>query len=141
VSALIIQVDGIPRGKGRPRFRKGRSKPFTPERTREYEEDIAAAGRRAMKGCAPFDCALAVDIVATLPIPKSWSRAKQAHALGGYIKPTAKPDFDNLGKAIDGLNGIVWRDDALIVDARIRKEFGVRPRFTVIVRPREAVQP
>lgn len=138
MSALIIQLDGIPRGKGRPRFRKGRSKPFTPERTREYEEDLAAAGRRAMKDCAPFDCALAIDVFATLPIPKSWSAARRAAAMSGFTKPTAKPDFDNIAKMLDGLNGIVWRDDALIVDARIRKEFGIRPRFTVIVRPREA---
>jgi Holliday junction resolvase RusA-like endonuclease len=36
--------------------------------------------------------------------------------------PTAKPDGDNLAKnVLDSANGILWRDDAQVVDLTVRK--------------------
>jgi Holliday junction resolvase RusA-like endonuclease len=36
--------------------------------------------------------------------------------------PTAKPDGDNLAKnALDSANGILWRDDAQVVELTVRK--------------------
>ena len=48
------------------------------------------------------------------------------------IRPTRKPDFDNIGKIIcDALNGIAYRDDAQIVDALVRKFYSDTPRVIV----------
>ena len=48
------------------------------------------------------------------------------------IRPTRKPDFDNIGKVIcDALNGIAYRDDAQIVDALVRKFYSDTPRVIV----------
>jgi Holliday junction resolvase RusA-like endonuclease len=55
-------------------------------------------------------------------------------ALGGEVLPTAKPDADNVVKAIfDGLNGVLWRDDVQVVDLRVRKRYSAAPAVRVEV--------
>lgn len=50
------------------------------------------------------------------------------------IRPTKKPDFDNIGKVIcDALNKIAYRDDSQIVDAQVRKFYSDRPRVVVTI--------
>lgn len=45
--------------------------------------------------------------------------------------PWVKPDWDNIGKlGGDALNGYPWRDDAQIIDGRVRKHYG-EPRTEV----------
>lgn len=71
-----------------------------------------------------------------LPVPKSWSKRKQADALAGQLMPTTKPDLDNCVKAIfDAVNGIVWTDDVQVVGLRVRKVYGATPGVQVIVSP------
>ena len=56
----------------------------------------------------------------------------------------SRPDADNIGKAVtDGCNGIVWRDDSLIVDWRVTKTYALDPRVLVAVTllEPEGVQP
>lgn len=49
--------------------------------------------------------------------------------------PTAKPDLTNVAKGIeDALNGLVWIDDAQIVDEHLKKVFGDPARAVVTVR-------
>ena len=48
--------------------------------------------------------------------------------LDGRLLPTSKPDTDNVLKAVlDGCNGVLWRDDVLVVDVRIRKRYAATP--------------
>lgn len=48
--------------------------------------------------------------------------------------PTVKPDVDNFNKAVfDALNGLVWRDDALIVRHDCEKVYGAPTRVEVTV--------
>ena len=48
---------------------------------------------------------------------------------------TARPDADNYLKAIDAFNGIVWRDDAQVVDARVVKVRSGQPRIASRMKP------
>ena len=51
------------------------------------------------------------------------------------IRPTKKPDWDNIGKIIcDSLNQIAYRDDAQIVDSQVRKFYSENPRVEVIIK-------
>lgn len=128
----LIELPGPPKGKGRPRFtRKGIA--FTPADTRSYETALAWAGKEAMRGAKPIESPLTVVVVAHMPIPMSWSQKRQRMALAGETRPTSKPDTDNLLKTLDALNGIVWRDDAQIVDVRCVKIYSERPRLVVTV--------
>ncbi len=53
------------------------------------------------------------------------------------LLPVTKPDVDKLSRAVlDALTGVVYRDDAQIVDKDVHKRFGVPERCEVIVRSR-----
>ncbi len=132
---ITIVLDGIPRGKARPRFRMGRPRPFTPKETREQEFTLGWAARRAMAGRPIFNGAVALDACFTMPIPRSWPQRKRDAALRGDLLPTTKPDADNFLKlALDGLNKIVWKDDAQVTRATIRKRYGALPGTVIVVR-------
>lgn len=130
---IIVELSGPPQGKGRPRFLRKSGTAYTPAKTRSYEESLGWAAREAMRGHAPFEDAVSVVIIASCAIPKSFSRSKRAAALLGALRPTVKPDADNLAKCMDALNKIVWRDDAQAVEVRITKRYSDKPslRFEV----------
>lgn len=134
---IAFTVPGEPQGKGRPRaFRAGRSvRMYTPTKTQAYEQLVADMGRQAMAGRAPMVGPLAVDLVAVVSVPASWSKKRRAAALEGLELPAKKPDADNVAKAIaDGLNGITYGDDAQVVELRVRKRYGEVPGVLVEVR-------
>lgn len=68
------------------------------------------------------DNPLKVEINVYIPIPKSFSKKKKALALEGILRPTVKPDCDNIAKNInDALNRIVYNDDKQIVSLTVNK--------------------
>jgi len=136
ITNIAFTVPGEPQGKGRARVGTigGHARMFTPERTVAYEGLIAMAARDAMRGTPPFDCALRVELDIVQSVPASWSKKKRSAALSGAIRPTTKPDKDNVIKAVyDGGNGVVWRDDVLIVDGAQSKRYGETPGVHVRV--------
>ena len=138
---LTFSIEGIPQGKGRARSRIVSPRAgaafvshYTPQKTRDYEEGIAWAARAAMRGRDPLDEAVRLGLVIRCPVPASWSRKKQQEALSGVRRPTGKPDVDNVEKAVcDALNGIVWRDDALVCEVAKIKRYSERPGIDVTV--------
>ena len=145
---VTIVLPGAPKGKGRPRFTTigGFARAYTEKKTVTYENALKAAGVAAMNGLQTLNEAIGISVVGYLPVPDSWSRAKRAAALAGDIMPTGKPDADNIGKMLDGLNyhppafkgdkekrPIIWRDDAQIVSLHIMKFYGADPRLVVQV--------
>lgn len=126
---------GEPQGKGRPRFSMiaGHVHARTPEQTATYE-NLVKLEYRAQCGNYKFpdDAELAMRITAFYGVPKSDSKKKAAAKLGGEIRPTKKPDMDNVVKVIaDALNGYAYRDDTQIVDCLIRKFYSETPRVEV----------
>jgi len=127
---IAFFVPGAPQGKGRPRVGKigGHARMFTPAKTVAYEGLIAHAARIAMAGRPLLEGAAACNVFIDCQVPTSWSGKKQRAALAGDVMPTAKPDADNVLKAVfDGMNGVVWRDDVLCVDLRVRKRYAATP--------------
>jgi len=135
--AIMIIVDGAPRGKARPRFRRVGQyvQTYTDEATRRYEDAIRAA---IPQGAASFseDVPLRLSIISYHPIPKSWSKTKRAAAETHDIRPIGKPDSDNILKivadALQGEGGII-PDDRQIVEMSIRKEYDKVPRIEITV--------
>jgi Holliday junction resolvase RusA-like endonuclease len=131
---IRIELAGEPKGKGRPRFtRSGIA--YTPAPTRNHEAALRMAAQEAMAGRLPLDGPLELAMGAYMPVPQSWSQRKRSQALQGLIRPTTRPDFDNLLKCCDALNRIVWRDDAQVVHVRCAKLYSARPRLVIVVRP------
>ena len=107
---------------------------FTPAKTAAYEGLVAHAAQAAMAGRDLLNgaCRIELDVVCT--VPASWSKRKQSEALHGLIRPTKKPDADNVLKAVcDGINGVVWVDDTQAVDVTLRKRYGSTPGVWVFV--------
>lgn len=138
---IIIRIPGEPKGKGRarsryiqPHGRPGFVVNYTPTATRSYEGEIKFFAQQEMKGSAPIEATpLKVSVDAIFSVPQSWSNKKRERALCGLIRPTGKPDADNILKTLDSLNKVVWRDDSQIVDARIRKLYGVIPALVITI--------
>lgn len=140
-------VYGEPKGKGRPRvaarkFKDGSgeeksfSKAYTPKDTVSYEnlirvEYTSQCGEFIFPPDAMLDC----RIIAYYGIPKSVSKKKRAMMLEGKIRPTKKPDFDNIAKIVcDSLNTIAYKDDSQVTDGQVRKFYSEKPRIVVKIR-------
>lgn len=131
---ITIILPGPPVGKGRPRFVRATGAAYTPAKTRAYEDRLRAAATEKMLDRAPLEGALEVGVIALMPIPESWPRGKRHDAARGLIRPTTKPDDDNVLKILDALNGVVWRDDAQRTDTQIRKRYSFTPALHIFVR-------
>ena len=54
--------------------------------------------------------------------------------LDKVIRPTKKPDVDNITKSIlDSLNGIAYKDDSQVTGLEVMKEYGEIPMVRVIL--------
>jgi len=139
-------VPGEPRGKGRPRFRawidpkdplKKRilHQVYPDKETVAYEEHVKARYREQCKGVR-FEAGamLEIQIVAYLKIPKSETKAMKTAMEVGYIRPTKKPDCDNVLKMIaDALNILAYKDDAQVVNCNVQKYYSHVPRVEVTI--------
>jgi Holliday junction resolvase RusA-like endonuclease len=130
---ILIRLDGAPMGKERVRFARVTGRTYTPERTVNYESRLAAAAQTAMDGRDLFDGPLFVEVTAYMPVAESKPKKWKAAALSGEIRPTKKPDADNIFKLLDALNLVVWVDDSQIVEGRVRKFYSDRPRMEIRV--------
>ena len=85
-----------------------------------------------------FTGPLLLGVRAYMPLPKSKPKKWCSAALAGEIRPTTKPDLDNLLKQIkDCLTQMgVWEDDKLVVEymAGTGKYYSDRPRWEIEVR-------
>jgi Holliday junction resolvase RusA-like endonuclease len=138
---ITVILRGDPEGKGRPRSRMvfPRSKPpfihvYSDPKTAAYEKTLALAGKVAMRGRPPLMGPLAITVTAIMRVPASWPIKDRDAALAGTIRPQVKPDWDNIGKTSDALNGIVWNDDVQIVFAQVLKVYGEEPMLKIEIR-------
>ncbi len=133
---IAFEVPGQPVGKGRPRIGRvgGYARMFTPEKTISYESTVALFASQAMSGSELLIGPVRALMKLTMAIPESWSKKKKEMASAGLIRPTTKPDVDNVIKAIfDAVNGVVWRDDVQVVELQVTKFYGIKPGVSVSV--------
>lgn len=128
-----FDVPGKPVAKQRARMNMKTGNVFTPVKTINYEGLVALAAQDALLGAPPALGALEVHIDVRMPIPDSWPKRRRQQALQGIVRPTSKPDLDNIAKILDGLNNVVWIDDSRIVDLSLSKHYSDRPGLTIYV--------
>lgn len=134
---ITFTIPGAPFGKQRPRVvnRGNFSKAYTPKETVQYENLVKMAyTQEAGEMKFPDETMLDVRIFAYYEIPKSTSKKRRALMLDKTIRPTKKPDWDNIGKIIcDSLNLIAYHDDSAVVDSMVRKFYSENPRVVVTI--------
>lgn len=127
---IKLIIPGEPCAKQRPRTTK-QGHTYTPQKTVNYETlvrelYILQNFRQQLEG------ELVMTVRAYFTIPKSASKKKAADMVGGRIRPTKRPDWDNVGKIIsDALNGLAYHDDSQIVTATVEKWYSAEPRVEV----------
>ena len=133
---LEFSVPAKPVAKARPRFTfTGHA--YTPKATAEFEQLVAACARCAMltSGQSPAEGCLHASMEFYYAPPKSWTAAEKRRCeQAGRTPKTTKPDTDNLVKAVlDGMNGIVFKDDAQVTRVTALKAWSYRQNNTVLV--------
>jgi Holliday junction resolvase RusA-like endonuclease len=139
---VSFTVLGEPQGKGRPRFSTiaGHVSARTPKETVLYENLIRTEYQRQV-GSKRFEDneMLEMDVMAYYSIPASASKRKRDDMVTAFIRPTKKPDADNILKVVaDSLNQIAYRDDAQIVSALVQKFYSEQPRLEVTIKTHTA---
>ncbi len=106
----------------------------------QVSEEAAIAmtyhGRDGTSGyLPPLEGPLVLELVFVVPRPKGHYGARGNVRPSAPSHPTVKPDVLKLARAVeDALSGIVYRDDAQIVDERLVKVYGEPARVEVRVR-------
>ena len=108
-----FKIPGKAQAKQRPRM--GRSGVvYTPKETMIYENYVRMCYSDYAKqfGWTPYETQIRAEIEVLVQVPKSDSKVKKKAKLEGEMRPTVKPDCDNLAKSIlDSLNGLAYQDD------------------------------
>lgn len=129
-------VVGEPKGKGRPRFVPQTGRAITPKDTANYETLVRMEYMAQCQGFKfPDNAMLDMRIIAYYSIPKSQTKKNKERMKRQLLRPTKKPDMDNVVKIIaDSLNQVAYHDDTQIVDCQCRKFYSENPRVEVIIR-------
>lgn len=132
---ITVVIPGDPVAQGRPRFSRWGT--FDPPKSKAYKEWVALKARMTInktKGFVPYEKPINVEMIAYRKIPKQWSKVKREKAVVGAILPATKPDLDNYVKAVlDGLTGVLWKDDNIIVSINAKKRYSEEPKVVLTV--------
>lgn len=135
MDSVTFTVPGRPQGKGRPRAAlvNGKIRMYTPSSTAQYESAIAWCWR-STAGCKKFEAPVKIEIIAYFEVPKSYPKKRAELCRQNVIRPSCKPDGDNILKAVaDALNGLAYADDKDITDFAGSKRYGYPERLVVRV--------
>ena len=133
---IQFTVPGAVQAQERPRFsRTGFGvKTHDAPKSRSYKELVkAVAWENKPEELMLGPLRLEVDVY-LVPPKNLHTKPKQALITSGELRPTKKPDLDNLVKGIkEGCSKIIWHDDAQIVEMVVRKFYAMQPRAEVKV--------
>jgi len=133
---IKLTVLGVPKAQGRHKhFSRGKfSGVYDP--SSEKKETFASI----LQGQAPetpIDTAIGLELIFYMPRPKShYGTGAKSEILKDSAPEmqSSKPDIDNLVKFVqDSLNGIFYKDDALICSLMASKVYSERPRTEIIL--------
>ncbi len=129
---IKFTIPGEPKSKLRHRTTKN-GFTYNPKQNIEYENWVKQCywikHRQTM-----LEGEIKATIKAYLKIPKSTSKKRRKLMIEEKIRPTKKPDTDNLAKIVlDSLNALAFDDDKQVVDLRVQKFYSEKPRVEVIL--------
>ena len=120
---VSFEVPGNPAALKRARIgRRGSfSRMYDPQENRDAKATLAVFASKAMGKHAPLEGPLMLMVTFYFVRPKSKIRKRPPDP---FPYPHGKPDVDNLIKlCADGMNGIVYKDDAQIVACHASKQW------------------
>ena len=133
---IAFTVFGEPCAKSRPRVTKS-GHAYMPEKTVAYENLVKLTYMNEVGRPLPYgeQAQVHVEILACMSIPKSTPKKKRELMLLGFIRPTKKPDLDNIIKAVcDALNGLAFRDDSCVTSLKAIKKWDSVPKVVITIK-------
>ena len=152
---IQFTIHGEPFGKlnMQPRMIHGHAIAFSPKKNSEYMERIISILNNIPEVANHVgvifekNTPVYITIVAYYKVPdshykfykktKEWKYDKEgSDMLAGLIKPTKKPDLDNISKVIcDAIShqGGIWHDDSQITSEMLSKHYSDKPRVEVCI--------
>lgn len=128
----VIPGPAVPQGRPRITTANGYPRVYDPQKSSEYKKYVRACVVQQGRPEKLLTGALRVDTVEYRRIAASLRKAQRVEAARGTIRPITKPDMDNVEKAVwDALTGLVWKDDAQVVDGRRAKFYSDVPRVEI----------
>lgn len=140
---MIIKLPFEPVAQARPRLTTRGRYPhaYDPPKSKAYKQQVKRFAKQQMHGKPPSERPLVVVANFYRKIPKGFSNKKRQEAEAKLILPQTKPDIDNYLKGLlDGLNGVVWKDDNQIVALVACKFYSDEPRTEIVVQEIESGQ-
>lgn len=146
IEPITIHVEGVAKPAGSKRsfaIKKGgvyTGKTATVDanpNSRDWKHDVKCAALDVYDG-DPLTCPLRIEIIFTMPRPKSHFRTgKNASALKLEAPDLHKsrPDATKLLRGVeDALTGVIWKDDAQISTQTVKKRYGIRAGAQITIR-------
>ncbi|MCC0686194.1 RusA family crossover junction endodeoxyribonuclease [Clostridioides sp. ZZV14-6345] len=127
---INFTIGGEPVGKERPRMNSITKRTYTPNKTKNYEELIKWLYQSKVKHY--FEGYIKMTLRCYYSIAKSNSKKVKEQKRNNVLRPSKKPDIDNVVKIIaDSLNEIAYKDDTQIVEVVASKYYSDKPRVEV----------
>ena len=130
-----LEINESITGKQRPRMNTFNGKAYTPTKTKNYEYLVRELFVLKYPNFEPILGRVKVEIIAYFELPKTKSKKQEYEMLNNIIRPTKKPDFDNIAKiVIDSLNKYAFKDDSQITEALIIKKYNNTPKVIIKIK-------
>lgn len=130
---MILDIEPVEQARPRAVRRGKRIGMYDPPKVSKFKRELRQLAKNRF-GDDPLDGELSVEIKFYRSIQKSLSKKERAKRLSGENRPIVKPDLDNYVKStLDALNGILWTDDARIVDLHAHKYYSDDPHIEITV--------
>jgi len=128
-----VLIPGRPIAKGSLRVgRSGQVFSVNPG-LKAWQERVALAVSAELDGAAPHTCPVALTVTFTFQRPPSHFTKSGRLRKGAALAP-GRPDLDKLLRALlDGLTGVLFRDDAQVSELDAVKTYGDNPGVTLAV--------
>ncbi|MCC0658357.1 RusA family crossover junction endodeoxyribonuclease [Clostridioides sp. ES-S-0123-01] len=129
---INFTIDGEPIGKERPRMNTYAKRTYTPNKTKDYENLIKWLYQSKVKYY--FEGYIKMTLRCYYSIAKSNSKKVKEQKRNNVLRPSKKPDIDNVVKIVaDALNEIAYKDDTQIVEVVASKYYSDKPRIEVVL--------
>jgi len=142
LDALTFTVYGIPQPAGSKRafFNRALGRALVTDanpKARPWKALVSDAAIQAMRGRSLLDEPLILVVDFFVARPKGHFRTTGQLRPKAPAAPAVRPDLTKLLRAVeDACTGIVWRDDAQVVDQHVRKIYGEPSRCELTIKPR-----
>ena len=131
---IIFNIEPVEQA--RPRATKTRKgiRLYDPQKVATYKKQLGMMCKFQYKD-KPLDGPLIVSLKFYRQVQSSISKKERELRIAGAHRPIVKPDTDNYIKStLDGLNGLLWKDDNQIVKIVAEKYYSDHPRVEIEVR-------